>query len=75
MALPEIDLFVSTKSVGCQQIRMLVAEKGIPCTLHDIDTITASELEPEFVKFSPKGTVPILVQGDVVKTETADILK
>ena len=75
MASPDIELFVSTKSLGCQQVRMLVAEKGIPCTIHDIDTIVASELEPEFVKFSPKGTVPILVQGNVVKTETADILK
>ncbi len=51
--------------------RLAIASAGVPCELREI---VLRDKAPAFLAASPKGTVPVLVDGDVVIEESLDIM-
>jgi glutathione S-transferase len=51
----------------------LLAELDIECEVVDVDILAGENLRPEFLALNPAGKVPVLVDGDVVLTESAAI--
>ena len=51
-----------------------MAEKGIACRKHMVSIHTGEQLEPWYMRIQHKGTVPALVHGDVVKTDSQDVI-
>jgi len=51
--------------------RLAVSSAGIPCELREI---VLRDKAPEFLAASPKGTVPVLVEGDRVIEESFDVM-
>ncbi|GJP36058.1 hypothetical protein CLOM_g20592 [Closterium sp. NIES-68] len=70
-----MDLYYSSSSFECHKVRMMLEEKGLPCQLCHVDLVGASNLEPWFLHINPKGTVPVLVHGSSVVTDTNEILR
>lgn len=53
-------------------VRML-EEVGVPYDLRHVDLTTGAQKSAEFLALNPMGKLPVLVDGDVVVTETAAI--
>ncbi|WP_017718411.1 glutathione S-transferase family protein [Kamptonema formosum] len=54
-------LYYTQRSPYARKVRILLAEKNLPCELQETDIINKS---PEFIKLSPIGKVPVLVDED-----------
>ncbi len=52
---------------------MLLRELGIPFELRLVDRKTDAQRSPEYLRLNPQGLIPVLVDGDLVLTETAAI--
>ena len=54
-------------STCSQKVRLVLAEKGLEFTSHEIDLIAGDQHDPEYVKLNPNHVVPTLVHdGDVL---------
>lgn len=54
-------LYYAQRSPYARKVRILLAEKNLPCELKETDIANKS---PEFLKISPIGKVPVLVDED-----------
>jgi glutathione S-transferase len=54
-------LYYTQRSPYARKVRIFLAEKNLPCELKDTDILNKS---PEFIKLSPIGKVPVLVDED-----------
>lgn len=54
-------------------VHWMLIELGVPHELHLFDLDRREHRTPEYLKLNPAGTVPTLVQGGLVLTETAAI--
>lgn len=52
--------------------RLAVASAGITCELREI---VLRDKAPEFLATSPKGTVPVLIDGDLIIEESRDVMR
>jgi glutathione S-transferase len=52
---------------------MLLRELGIPFELRLVDRARNAQRSPEYLRLNPRGLIPVLVDGDLVVTETAAI--
>lgn len=52
---------------------MLLHELGVPFELERVDRANAAHKSPAYLKLNPNGTIPVLVDGDLVLYETAAI--
>jgi glutathione S-transferase len=52
---------------------MLLEELGVPFELRLVDRTREAQRSPEYLKLNPNGTIPVLVDGDLVLYETAAI--
>ncbi|WP_227269725.1 glutathione S-transferase family protein [Roseobacter weihaiensis] len=63
-------------SASCYQVRLMAALLGQPLTTRAVNFHPAKEHKsPEMLKLNPKGTLPVLQDGDLVLTESAEILR
>ena len=54
-------LYYTQRSPYARKVRIFLAEKNLPCQLQETDIANKS---PEFIKLSPIGKVPVLVDED-----------
>jgi glutathione S-transferase len=52
---------------------MLLEELGVPFELKLVDREQDAQHSPDYLKLNPNGTIPVLVDGDLVLYETAAI--
>lgn len=63
-------------SASCYKVRLMAALLGQDLTLRAVNFHPAREhRSPEMLKLNPNGTLPILQDGDLVLTDSADILR
>ncbi|WP_300580405.1 glutathione S-transferase N-terminal domain-containing protein [Marivita sp.] len=63
-------------SASCYKVRLMAALLGKALTLHAVNFHPAREHKsPEMLALNPKGTLPVLTDGDTVLTDSADILR
>jgi glutathione S-transferase len=56
-----LELYHNNLSVCAQKVRIVLAEKGVPWTGHDVSLATGEQLTPEFQKLNPRSLVPVIV--------------
>ena len=62
-------------SASCYKIRLMAALLGVKLDLHAVDFHPGREHKgPAMLALSPAGTLPVLVDGDLVLTDTAAML-
>lgn len=63
-------------SASCYKVRLMAALLGQPLTLQAVNFHPAREHKSvEMLKLNPHGTLPILRDGDLVLTQSADMLR
>ncbi|OSQ52686.1 glutathione S-transferase family protein [Marivita geojedonensis] len=63
-------------SASCYKVRLMAALLGTPLILRAVNFHPAREHKsPEMLALNPKGTLPILQDGETVLTDSADILR
>ena len=67
-----INLYQRTDCPFCWKIRLALAELSVP---YEIVNTSLGEVHPEVQRLSPTGTVPVLVDGEVVIWESGVILE
>jgi GSH-dependent disulfide-bond oxidoreductase len=67
----EVYAFATPNSI---KVPIALEELGLDYTLHGINVRNGEQKTPEFVALNPNGKVPVLVDGDLVLTESAAIL-
>lgn len=66
-------LFCFPRSGNSREVKIVLIEKEIPYETVDVRANPSVKESPEFLKASPKGTVPAIVDGDVYLSEAYDI--
>ncbi len=64
-----IKLYCFPRSGNSREVKLVLAEKGIPYEKINIRDSTFDKESPEFKKASPQGKVPAIVDGDVHMSE------
>lgn len=65
-------LYYAQRSPYARKVRILLAEKKLPCELTETDIINKS---PEFLKISPIGKVPVLVDEGTTIWDSTQIIE
>lgn len=68
-----IVLYHNNLSACAQKVRIVLAEKGVPWTGHDVSLVKGEQLSPEFKSVNPRGLVPVLVHDGHVIIESSVI--
>src|SRR4029077_4917134 len=68
-----LKLYHNNVSVGAQKVRIVLAEKDVPWTSHDLSLARGEHLTPEFKAMNPRGVVPVLVHHDDTIVESSGI--
>ncbi|MBL4864941.1 MAG: glutathione S-transferase [Pseudomonadales bacterium] len=69
-----ITLYRHPLSGNSHRVEVLLSLLGLEATLVDVDLMAGEQRQPEFLKLNPNGQVPVLVDGDVLLTESNAIL-
>ena len=70
-----LKLYHNDMSTCSQKVRFLLAEKGVEWEGEVLDLRRGDQLQPEFLKFNPKGLVPVLIHDGHIVTESNIILE
>ncbi|CAJ0963368.1 unnamed protein product [Ranitomeya imitator] len=68
---------VNIKSAGGLsdgEVRLVIAEKALKCEEHDVSLPLSEHNEPWFMRLNPSGEVPVLVHGENIICEAAQII-
>jgi glutathione S-transferase len=65
-----LDLYHYPFSTCSQKVRLVLAEKGLDFTSHEVDLIGGAQHDPAYVKLNPNHVVPTLVDDGVVLIES-----
>lgn len=66
-----IELYHYDTSVCAQKVRLVLAEKGLDFSSHDVNLIAGEQHAPDYVKLNPNHVVPTLVHGGRVLIESS----
>jgi GST-like protein len=58
-----IDLYSANTTNG-QRAAIVLAESGLPCTLHKVDTRSGGARTPEFKKINPHARIPAMIDSE-----------
>ncbi|XP_073406872.1 ganglioside-induced differentiation-associated protein 1 isoform X2 [Dendrobates tinctorius] len=67
-------LYHWTHSFTSQKVRLVIAEKALKCEEHDVSLPLSEHNEPWFMRLNPSGEVPVLVHGENIICEAAQII-
>ncbi len=67
-----MDLYYAATGNGIRGA-IMVAESGLPCTLHKLDLSKGETKTPQFLAINPAGQIPVLVDGDLKLAQSAAI--
>jgi len=70
-----MDLYHFGFSTCSQKVRLVLAEKGLDFTSHEVNLITGEQHDPAYVKLNPKHVVPTLVHDGRVLVESTLIIR
>jgi glutathione S-transferase len=73
-ATPGLHVYHALLSNCSMRVRLLLGEKSIPWTSHEMNLGRQENLEDWYLAINPKGLVPAIVHDGVVVTESNDIL-
>jgi GST-like protein len=68
-----IDFYTWTTPNG-RKVSIMLEETGLEYTPHEINIMEGDQKAPEFIKLSPNGKIPAIVDGDVTLMESGAIL-
>ncbi len=54
---------------------LTLAEKNIPYSSHYLDLLNFDQHKPEYLRINPQGTIPAMIHGDKVLTESTAIME
>ncbi|XP_072013174.1 ganglioside-induced differentiation-associated protein 1-like [Amphiura filiformis] len=69
-----LTLYYNPASFFSQRARLAVEEKGVAYRSHIISHPSGEAIEPWYMRIQPKGTVPALKHGEIIKTDSKDII-
>lgn len=69
--MPEIELYHNGLSSCSQKVRLVLAEKGLGFTSHDVNLVGGEQHAPDYVKLNPNHVVPTLVHDGRVLIESS----
>lgn len=73
--MPELILYDYEMDENCYRIRLLLAMLGVPAKTISVDMYPGGEhAKPPMLALNPMGTMPVVVDGDLVLNGTAAIL-
>ncbi|XP_022702358.1 glutathione S-transferase 1-1-like [Varroa jacobsoni] len=67
-------LYHTVGSAPCRAVRMLAKELGVELELRCLDVFAGDHMKPDFLEINPQHTLPTLVDGDFVLSESRAIL-
>jgi glutathione S-transferase len=65
-----LDLYHAGVSTCSQKVRLVLAEKNLDFTPHDVDLISGAQHDPDYIKLNPNHVVPTLVDEGRVLIES-----
>jgi glutathione S-transferase len=65
-----LELYHYGFSTCSQKVRLVLAEKGLDFTSHEVDLMGGGQHDPDYVKLNPNHVVPTLVHNGVVLIES-----
>jgi len=65
-----IELYHNAVSTCSQKVRLVLEEKGVEWTSHDVDLLSGGQHDPEYVKLNPNHVVPTIVHDGHVLIES-----
>ena len=65
-----LELYHNAVSTCSQKVRLVLAEKSLDYTSHDIDLVAGGQHDPDYVKLNPNHVVPTLVDDGRVFIES-----
>lgn len=69
--MPDLALYHNGLSSCSQKVRLVLAEKGLDFTSHDVNLVAGEQHAPDYVKLNPNHVVPTLVHDGRVLTESS----
>ena len=70
-----IELYHSPYSTCSQKVRLVLHEKGLAFTSHEISFRKEEHLAENYLKINPNGVVPSLVDNNSIITDSSCILE
>lgn len=71
--MAQIKLYDFASSPNCQRVKVVLAEKKLNYETIAVDLRKGEQKKPEFLKLTPYGKVPVIVDGDTVLYESCII--
>ncbi|XP_055508512.1 ganglioside-induced differentiation-associated protein 1-like 1 isoform X1 [Leucoraja erinacea] len=69
-----IVLYHWTQSFSSQKVRLLIAEKGVPCDERDVSLPLTEHKEPWFMRLNLGEEVPVVIHGDNIVSDYNQII-
>uniref|UniRef100_A0A2P2INL2 glutathione transferase n=1 Tax=Rhizophora mucronata TaxID=61149 RepID=A0A2P2INL2_RHIMU len=70
----KLKLYSYWRSSCAQRVRIALNLKGLPYDYVAVNLLKGEQFSPEFLKLNPLGYVPVLVDGDIVVSDSFAIL-
>ena len=69
-----LHLFHYSLSHHCKKVRLCLEEKNLPWREHHVDLFKQENLEEDFLRINPNGTVPVLIHdGQVLSLKDGNL--
>ena len=65
-----LELYHNAASTCSQKVRLVLEEKGLEWTSHNVDLISGGQHDADYVKLNPNHVVPTLIDGGRVFIES-----
>ena len=75
MIAPMIELYHWEPNANSGKPMLALAEKGVDYESHYLDLLKFDQHQPESLRINPDGTIPAMVHGDLVLTESTPMME
>ncbi|MBS1239447.1 MAG: glutathione S-transferase-like protein [Proteobacteria bacterium] len=73
--MAEVTLYHWEPNANSGKPMLALVEKGVPFASHYIDMLQFDQHQPEYLAVNPQGTIPAMLHGDKVLTESTAIME
>lgn len=70
-----MEFYYHPLSLDSQKACLVMEEKSIKCVLHRVNPLKARNLDEEFFRRNPNGSIPVLVAGEQILCESLTIIR
>ncbi|MBV9882784.1 MAG: glutathione S-transferase N-terminal domain-containing protein, partial [Sphingomonadaceae bacterium] len=71
----KVTLFHWEPNANSGKPMLALAEKGVAFDSHYLDLLNFDQHKPDYLKINPQGTIPAMIHGDKVLTESTAIME